>query len=370
MGESQKHILILSSWYPNPEHPFLGNFVQRHAELLSQAFKVTVLNTYASDTESTTINKGAFHELNVTYPHSGSALKRKSAQERAYKKGIAELEKVDLIIAHVGLPRGLQFIEAKKRLHCPLIYVEHGSFYREEKRNKWSLVEKIILRKLAKKADRIVAVSEFLKNDMQEVFKKERIDLIGNSVDAQLFALVPKPQNEVTQFLHVSTLDRSTKNPKGIIEACEKLHKRGLKFNMKIVSDEPTEKLKELADQKQLSDIVSFSGPHPWDEMPALYQKADCFILFSNYETFSIVLAESLLTGTPLITTPVGITNELAEGSFIPVKSNDPTSLADAMQDFIAGIFIFAPESLRRTGLVYSNESILDHWKTLIDEIG
>ena len=49
MAEESKHILILSSWYPSEEHPFLGNFVERQAELLGSKYKVTVIKQVKID---------------------------------------------------------------------------------------------------------------------------------------------------------------------------------------------------------------------------------------------------------------------------------------------------------------------------------
>ena len=45
-----KNILYLSSWYPTPENPFLGNFIRRQIELLSDDYAVTIVHTVGSST--------------------------------------------------------------------------------------------------------------------------------------------------------------------------------------------------------------------------------------------------------------------------------------------------------------------------------
>lgn len=370
MKNARKHILILSSWYPNPEHPFLGNFVERQATLLTESYEVTVINTFPGENEEVVRKTGSFLEIASTYSRQGNIIKRKKAQESAFQRGLEQLSDVDLIIAHIGLPRGLQFVSAKKKLNCPLIYVEHGSYFREQKRNSWSFLERIILKRLAKNAKRMVAVSEILKNDMMTVFPKREIEVIGNPVDADLFNLKTENNNQRTQFLHVSTLDPETKNPYGIIDACLKLKNRGLDFYLTIVTDESYTDLQNTVEEKDLKNYISFKGPLEWNELVPIYHSADCFVLFSNYETFSIALAEALLTGTPIISTPVGIAAEMDASNFIAVESRNSGSLADAMQDFIMGKQTFDPKSLRSNGMNYSNERILDTWKELIDEVG
>jgi hypothetical protein len=42
--EKKKHIMLISSWYPNRLDPYNGDFVQRHAIAISQLNKVSVVH--------------------------------------------------------------------------------------------------------------------------------------------------------------------------------------------------------------------------------------------------------------------------------------------------------------------------------------
>ena len=45
MSAVHRHILILSSWFPNRLDPHVGNFIQRYAALLARNYEVSVIHT-------------------------------------------------------------------------------------------------------------------------------------------------------------------------------------------------------------------------------------------------------------------------------------------------------------------------------------
>ena len=362
------HILILSSWYPSPENPQLGNFVQRQATLLAKEYRVTVLNTIGdSNCKSYIFNEGTssdFEEIVMIHPKSNSPFIRKKQERVALRKGLNMINQVDLVIGNIALSKARQFIRAKKHFNCPLIYIEHGSYFRKEKKNDWSIVNRFLFKSLVKNSDRIVAVSEVLKNDMLDHCNSE-IEVIGNHVNKNLFSLKDKKKNKTTQFLHVSTLDPATKNPQGIIDSCQALHKKGLEFNLTIICDTDYSVWKTKAYELGLENVIQFLGPIEWKETVSHYHQADAFILFSNYETFSIVLLEALMTGTPIISTKVGIAQNFESKHGIIVETKN--DLTETMEKFIQTGFTYSPNTLREFGMQYSEEAILSKWKTLIE---
>ncbi|MBL1280987.1 MAG: glycosyltransferase family 4 protein [Fluviicola sp.] len=366
------HILIISSWYPTNEQPFLGNFVQRQAELLAREYKITVLNTVADDSlKKISVEKtqnGNLCEITVRHPKGKSILRKRREQVAAFANGMNLIDHVNLIIGHVALPKSWQFIEAKKRFNCPLFYIEHGSYFRAEKRNDFNFIEKYLLKQLKKRADEIIAVSDFLKKDMELIFSNSDIKVIGNHVDEELFSLSPEQKNSTTEFLHISTLDEQTKNPKGIIIACSLLKKEGHSFHLTIVSDEDSTKMQEYAKREDVFDRITFVGPLKWEETVAYYHKADAFILFSYYETFSIVLAESWMTGTPTISTPVGIAFAENKDLGIAVENNNAASLKNAMARITAHSESLDSNVIREFAKKYSSDSILQKWQQLIEK--
>ena len=368
-----KHeVLILSSWYPTQDQPFLGNFVVRHAQLLNKEHNVTLVNTIPSDSAKELHleenDNNGYREIQVTHPRGKNLYSKKRWQKKALKLAFLETDSFDIIIGHVLLPKALQFVVTKKNFECPFILVEHGSYYRKEIRSNWNRFQEFILKYTRKHFDEIIAVSSFLKEDIQADFPNTEINVIGNHIDTESFEIGIQQANEKTQFLHVSTLDPATKNPQGIIDACALLKNQESSFHLTIICDEDYSKWKLEAAKQGLADYISFEGPKQWKELVPAYQKADAFILSSNYESFSIVLAEAWATGTPVISTSVGIAHNLDSNLGLQTVQNNPDSLKVAMLQVIQKQTDFSPNKIREHALQFSEESILEQWSNTINK--
>jgi glycosyltransferase involved in cell wall biosynthesis len=371
---TKRHILILSSWYPNRLDPFLGNFVHRFAIGLSQNNDVTVLHT-RSDASIPTIKElevvrteqGALKTILLYHPKGRNILQTYRYQHKAFKLGLSMLDKPDLIFGHVMLPRGMQFLEAKRKFNCPLIVLEHGSYFRPELSKKRSILEKLILKKLSRKIDVLAAVSNFLKKDLLKEFPDKHIEVIPNPVNLELFHVNPKLPRHIKEFLHVSTMDPQVKNPKGIIDACALLKQLcNANFHLTIVSDEDYRTWQQYVAELNLDRQITFQGPLKNEELVSFYQNADAFILFSSYETFSIVLAESWACGTPIISTPVGIGANLPPELGIQIEIGNTTSLANAMHQIVVEEVQYNAETIRQKAEGFSEKKVIQDIEHLI----
>lgn len=363
--EKRPHILVMSSWYPTKKNPFLGNFVKRHAELIASKYPVTVLNIEANSS----INKISIEKvttdnlttLYVEYPSSSNPIIKWLRARKAFKRSVKQIESVDLIHVSNILSKGYQFLWAKKHFKKPLIVTEHGSYYRPEKSLKWLLKEKQIIQRVLKEANLITAVSPFLKSEIKHVFPNLKIEVLPNIIDAKVFNFKKKEQSSKVQFLHVSTLDEQFKNISGILEACAVLSHEisSSKFELHIVSDEPYQAWQEIVIQKGLGNYIHFSGPMQPAEVAIKMQQADALILFSNYETFSIVIAEAWSTGTPVISTPVGIAKNLGHQVGLQVEIQNVPSLVEAMRKFIQHEVHFDVNQIQAKSTEYNSEQVL-----------
>jgi glycosyltransferase involved in cell wall biosynthesis len=262
------------------------------------------------------------------------------------------------------LPKGFLFLKTKAILRKPLIITEHSSVFLQNS-NAIGLRSRVILQRIQKKADGLIAVSEVLKGALLRFFPNERIQTIGNSVKTDLFRLKPTIQSDTFTFLHVSTLDRMNKNPLGILSAVEILLKNGhTNFCLRIVSDESYIEIETIVKQKGLEKQIEFYGPCSSEELVEHYHKSHAFIMFSNHETFSIVIGEAWSCGLPVISTPVGIAAHLTSELGIQVNVNDSLSLAQAMERIIKGEQ-FDPIAIRNHALQFSEEQILEKIKNV-----
>ena len=368
----KREILILSSWYPTKNKPFLGNFVVRNAQLLGKYFSVTVVNTIPSDCLKELSlkenNRNGYREIEVIHPRGKNILSKKRWQKKALNYAFLKTNRFHLIIGHTLQPKGLQFVASKKKFNIPLILIEHGSYYRVELRNKWTIVEELILKYTRKHIDEVVAVSKFLKQDIKRDFPKHKIKIIGNHVNTDTFNIGEIKSNKRTEFLHISTLDVKTKNPQGIIDACLLLRKTESNFHLTIICDEDYSRWEREVKSKELSKHISFKGPLAWDDLVPYYQKADAFILNSNYESFAIVIAEAWSTGTPVISTSVGIASELDPVLGIQTEKNNPESIEHAMKKIINTKSDYKKNKIREKSMEYSEQVILKKWMKIIDK--
>ena len=159
--------------------------------------------------------------------------------------------------------------------------------------------------------------------------------------DAQLGDLAPPgllPENAVV----VGTVGRlaEVKNQQLLIEAVGDLFtKRPIlrgTLRLVLVGDGPLKpQLVERVKQLGLSDVVWFSGDR--NDVPALMQLMDIFILPSLAEGISNTLLEAMASGLPVIATRVGGNVELIEegvnGRLVP--ANNVVAMADAVAELI-----------------------------------
>ena len=357
------HILILSSWYPSQSKPFLGNFIKRQAELLAQMHKVTVINTL-SDTEvqltrQDITSNGNYTEISVRFPDRKNIFARKRKEYVAFKQALESIERPDIIHAHILFNKGWQFKIAKQRFQCPLVLTDQASYYNSPASGIQGKYQQLFLRRFTSVPDIFIAVSEFLVKDIRKYFRLVPIRVIPNHVDYELFTPKNASSSGQFQFLHISTLDERFKDPKTLLNGVKELKKRRTDFSLTIVSDEPVDKWKGYAEQLGITDQVNFKGPMNWQEVAKTYSEHDAFILSSVYETFSIVIAEALATGIPVISTKVGIAAELDEKLALHFESENAEELADKMNRMIDEYAAFDPNYIREYGKRFSGEVVL-----------
>ena len=100
------------------------------------------------------------------------------------------------------------------------------------------------------------------------------------------------------------------------------------------------EKLKKKVNENGLSDCISFTGAVQNRKLVDMYNKADCFVLPSRFETFGVVYAEALCTGTPIISTRNGGIDDIYEegcGCLVSVDNED--ELENAMKCVMSDTF-------------------------------
>ena len=115
-------------------------------------------------------------------------------------------------------------------------------------------------------------------------------------------------------------------------------------------SQEEVEKLKSLAQDLGIGDLVTFLGLVEQTELPFFYSAADLCVIPSHYESFSLVALEALACGTPVVANNVGDLQSIirpGETGYV-ITGATPNRLAEK----IALVFTnhtFAPLAIRNS---------------------
>lgn len=153
-------------------------------------------------------------------------------------------------------------------------------------------------------SDILVATSDNEKNNLLTLGYNKNITIIPNGININgIKCKTSWIENKTILFL---ALYRKNKGIDLLMESIS-----NLKTNLKgwkiiiagIESDYTINDLKIMAQQLGISNLIDVTGPLFGEQKWEAYRKADLFILPTLNENFGIVIAESYLCGTPVITT-------------------------------------------------------------------
>jgi glycosyltransferase involved in cell wall biosynthesis len=179
---------------------------------------------------------------------------------------------------------------------------------------------KLALRSGVRAADAIVAVSAFTRNELVELLDvpRERIRIVPNGVDR---AFTPEgPAAEGDYVLAVGTLEPR----KNLATAVAAARIAGVDLR--------------VAGAAGWGDVAveGWVGEPTDAELAALLRGARCLVYPSLYEGFGIPVLEAMACGTPVVTGRGGATEEVAGGAAVLVDANDPSSVAEGIEEAAA----------------------------------
>lgn len=343
------NILFLAKWYPNKFDPQLGVFIQKHAKAVSLYSNVCVLNLCADSTLQTshqkqvTEDKG-FKEIIVYYKSSNSILKpiiNSYRYLKAFKTGLDEARQtlgvIDLIHVHVLTRLGVLALLINKLKHIPYIVTEHWTGYVSGKYEQQNGFKKWLTRKVLKNADAITTVSENLKKSMQHLGLQGNYKVIPNVIETVKLQDSTPPTSTI-KLLTIADLVDAHKNISGIIKAVANIYKQHPTIEYHIVGDgADKELLTTLAKEVQnTNNYIFFHGRKPNEYVYDLLKQVNFVVINSNYETFSVVAAEALANGKPVISTVCGGPEEFITSEYgILIEPNNSKQLEAAILTMI-----------------------------------
>jgi len=344
-------VLFLSAWYPTPRDAMAGLFVHKHAQALrEQGVDVRVL-----------YNEEKGWDWWKTMYRDWRALR-----DNGWKPDVVQVNVLDKNGIVAWLLWWLKDI--------PYVIVEHWSGYLAEngqfmQQPGW---KKLLMRFVSRHARMILPVSERLQAAMQACgIENKRWERIDNVVDDRFYEIATvRKADQPKRLLHVSCFDEASKNVKGLLRATRALLEQRKDVTMSLIGTG-----RDWDDVRQYADTLDFpQGVLEWkgEQTPEQVCKAmhehDALVLFSNYETYGIVLAEAMAAGLPSISTKsCGL--EVPEACGIRVEAGDEQQLTKAMKKRVEHPWPLTREKMQSYASAFRAETIGARLKQLYEQV-
>jgi glycosyltransferase involved in cell wall biosynthesis len=364
MNNPRHHILFISSWYPNRNNPTHGIFNRAFAHAVSLYNKVSVLHVCSDENLSSGFEMVEATEENIrtvtvyykkvrALPLLAQLQKRHrllEAFEMGYKRLVEKAGIPQLIQLNVVMPAGIGVYQLSQKYRLPYVINEGWSGYCPEDGNYKGLVMKYFTRRIIAKARAVMPVSEHLRSAMLAHGLQGNYHIVPNVVDTELFAPEKMAGHLGVRFIHISTLDDSQKNVSGLIRAFSQALKQDAGMELVVVGEsENRAALAALAKRLGCGSKIRFTGRLMGAVLANELNKSDALVMFSNYETFCLTVAEALACGKPVITSRAGgLTDHITAELGIMIDKKNEGALTEALLRFKTIQQNFNPDALRQ----------------------
>ncbi len=212
---------------------------------------------------------------------------------------------------------------------------------------KYSLYMRLMTRLATRSADRIIAVSEATKVDLERVLRVDpaKIVVIHEAVGSEFArplapglveAAVRRYALRPPYCLFVGNLE-PRKNLPNLIAAFADVRRRlaGQARPQLVLAGTRAwlhSGIFRAVERHGLGEDVVFTDYVPLADLPALYAGATCFVFPSLYEGFGLPVLEAMAAGAPVVAARAGSIPEVAADAALLVNAHDPRELATAME--------------------------------------
>lgn len=359
MGDpvASRRVLVVARWYPSHDDPGRGSFVADHVRALVEAgIRVTVASFEPAmlrgepvgrmevgavaagrwraavarpDAVNVPAGTGATGVTGVPVARLPVVLEPGDRPVDvevevhadpllAFGLALAGREGIDLVHAHTAIPDGLAAARLADALGVPLVVTEHASLVRDQLADPATAAR---VRTLTGPGRRLAAVSDHLARlieDRTDV-PAGTVGVIPNVVPVALFErsgtvsddrAAPARHAERPELLWVGAR-KASKGTDTLLRAFALVRRERPDLRLRLIGRAPTDeeeaRLRALASEIGVSAAVAFDPPVPRDGVAPAMRRATLFVHPSPFETFGMVVAEALLVGLPVASTPSGV---------------------------------------------------------------
>jgi glycosyltransferase involved in cell wall biosynthesis len=313
-------ILHLTYWYPTEKQPLKGVFIKKHVQAAFKAgCDVRVLHL------SIEPSAYLFKKNTLQFKdEAGVPVMQISVQSKFYKwfhillflhkkwilkefQLLHNQHQFNVLHGHVLYPAAIWTNYLSRLSGIPYILTEHWS--KTEHFFKGSLYA-IQGRKAYEQASRITAVSTFLELMIKRNCKTQKIQIIGNVLNDSVFYYRKKSLPANTFVFTAVAHWYPPKRPDLLFNGLKKLSENHPDKNISLnIIGEGT--LLEALKKQNWDFTINYLGQKTAFEISDFLLQSHYFLHASETETFSVVIAEALATGTPVLASNKGAIPDL-----------------------------------------------------------
>jgi L-malate glycosyltransferase len=358
------HILFVSSWYPVRSNPTHGIFNRYFAEAVSRYCRVSVLHVasengihnspeIASTNEENLFTATVYYrKTSIPIPLLSHYLKYRRARKAfltGYSHILRKQGKPVIMQLNVIMPLGPLAYNLATKEKLPYIISENWSGYTREDGNYKGFLLKFFTRRIVARAARIMPTSSWLREAMLRHGLNGHYEVVPNVVNVDAFVPGPGKSDGILRLIHISSLNDREKNVSGLIRAFRDASAGNSNMQLVIVGRGVDEdKYHQMVARDRIEDKVIFKGTLIRPELVKEINSCDALLMFSNFETFCLVIPECFACGKPVITSAAGAIPSYMKswlGMMVPV--GDEKALTAAILEFAGKKESFDPDKIR-----------------------
>lgn len=360
-------VLFVTHWFPKKEKPSQGVFIIEHAKaLIHSGVDLTLLSIQFQKgyfPKATIVDKVyqginvkevslTFFSYKLAYVAPWILLK---VYGRFFRKLALDFSLYDVVNSNVLLPAGYFGYFLANCIRKPHVITEHWSKAHFHLRGKLYKFSSGHSRSILRKSSALTTVSKFTLNNLKNSVTDlpEIVQITPNIVPSPTtYSIKEESTNKYLKLLAVANWKTSKTDPKLpylIIDSVAQfsVNNPDLKIELSFAGGGDAIPLMKKYSENLNIDF-RWKGFLTKPELYKLFQDSDIFLHASKTETFSLVIAEALKNGLPVIASNVGAIPEL-------VSEADGVLCENTIHDFVSALEVMTKDPKNKKEIVERN---------------
>lgn len=287
-------ILVVTTWYPDPDAPETTPFVPRHVSAIGRDHEVHVVHVRLLNSSPATQESWG----GVPVTRVGLDPRHPLSVVRALRE-IRRWARYSDVVHTMAFSSAL--VAAPAVVGRPWVHTEHwnGVLHPDVVNRWWERAAG--LRHVLRLPTLVTGVSTLVNETLERFARPGRVRPLGNVVDVEGEVAPARPSARTVSLVGVGSLiDR--KGPDVAVETVAWLREQGILATLTWDGTGPMlQSCLERAEALGISEFVTFNGFRGPEEVWGDLRAADVFVLPTASETFCVAAAEALAAGRPVV---------------------------------------------------------------------